>query len=223
MLSPDERRKFERFKSDSAALLYLVAHAVLRQVLEGIEPGLFRDADFTLNAFGKPLVDDTPSGRPLHCNISHAWPLVAVVVTRHAPCGVDIELCDGKGDWRQLLPLVLQPHERDAVLSASDPEWAFICRWTLKEAVVKTLGVGLSWDFAGFSVCPVRGIAIDDAGVAADVALCCHPCSLFGGTLRGALAVGCASGRDRMPPIVFHSLTQSGHPAPPEKEIPCMT
>lgn len=226
VLSQEEKRKLARFRAEDAALLYLIAHAMARLAIRRFEPDLPCHREFPTGALGKPRLDSPPSGRPLHWNLSHSWPLAAVVLTRRAQCGIDVEVSNTIA-WREMAHMVLQPEEQRAVLSATDSELAFIRQWTLKEAAVKTMGLGLYWDPSTFRVCPARGIVTDSKGVGRSLALRSVPCALFGETSRGFLSVGCTAGRHQMPALVFHSFIPHKAPAsvpplmPSGKEISC--
>ncbi len=153
LLAEDEWEKWRRFRFERDRRLYLIAHAMLRQVLAAylaIEPERLQ---LTTNRYGRPeLVRE--SGMPdLRFNLSHARGLAALVLTRTADCGIDVEARRDLGDLEAMAGQVLTAQEREYLwrLPETERNWAFLKFWTLKEAYVKALGKGLSQALDEFS------------------------------------------------------------------------
>ena len=68
--------------------------------------------------------------------------------------GVDIEDFSARSDVDGLIKAVLTPNEQSdlALLQGREKLRKFLTLWTLKEALIKALGVGLSMDMSGFEV-----------------------------------------------------------------------
>lgn len=80
-------------------------------------------------------------------SISHCSKLVACAVGTPARLGLDIESAGRrKTDFARLAESVFHPLELAALSSHTGPslEHFFLARWTLKEALAKALGVGLT-------------------------------------------------------------------------------
>ncbi|MBY5338588.1 4'-phosphopantetheinyl transferase superfamily protein [Rhizobium leguminosarum] len=113
----------------------------------------------------------SPSSAPFRFNLSHADGLVGCVLTQKADCGLDVEQI-GRVDYRHLMPTVLAPEERSALLglAEADRPGRFCEIWTLKEAYLKGRGLGISYpirniSFSGFDgnrLCRVVGDERDD-------------------------------------------------------------
>ncbi len=88
---------------------------------------------------GKPSLTGCPG---VHFNLSHCEGLVACLLTDCA-CGVDAE------PIRQLRPRVADrvcsEAERRAIAESEQPDLLFTRLWTLKEAYVKAIGIGISY------------------------------------------------------------------------------
>jgi 4'-phosphopantetheinyl transferase len=146
-LDPVDRERAARIVHAADRIAFVLAHALLHALLEracGLPRGQHR---FLRNAHGRPQWAAAP-GAP-HFSLSHARGLVAVAL---APAGlrigVDAESGIGRasGLWR-LARRTCAPAEADWVEDAtSDAERQdrFLRLWTLKGALVKASGRGLS-------------------------------------------------------------------------------
>ncbi|MBQ8122200.1 MAG: 4'-phosphopantetheinyl transferase superfamily protein [Ruminococcus sp.] len=125
------------------------AHRLLRQCLRplGID---YREELLARGEHGKPYLPDFPKA---HFSLSHAEGIAACMV-EDRECGID---CEGV---RPLRPGVLRrafsPEEQALVGSAEDRDLMFFRLWTLKEAYIKALGIGLSYPLkeARFHISP---------------------------------------------------------------------
>lgn len=148
VLSQDERARADRFVFPKDRQEYIVARAVLRQLLGDylhLPAGQLR---FHYSQHGKPsLVAEDGGEHPwLRFNLSHAGDWVAYAFTRERDVGIDIEARHCLGDWREMAPLVLNREELNRLDQAIWPQQAdtFLKLWTRKEAYLKGRGVGLS-------------------------------------------------------------------------------
>ena len=155
LLCPEERQRADRFLRPVHRAEYVAAHGLLRRML-----GELLDIDPAALVFatppggGKPFLAE-PSVAGLDINLSHTTGMVACAVAFGGVVGVDVEWRDrrvGIGVIRQ----VLTDDECRWVQSLPDSEQdiGFLRLWTLKEAVAKALGQGLSLSFSSVSVQP---------------------------------------------------------------------
>jgi len=144
LLSDDERARRERIRAQPDRDAYAMAHALLRSTLSELgdrPPGAWR---FTAGPYGKPALAE--AAPPLSFNLSHARGLVACAVAAGADVGLDVETIARATNWRGIASRYFSPAEL-AEIDRADPayqETRFFELWTLKEAFVKALGVGLS-------------------------------------------------------------------------------
>lgn len=150
LLSDEERARRLRFVSPDLGRRFLAARAGLRLLLGRHLERDPRSLSFAANAFGKPrLADD---GR-VHFNLSHSEER-AVLAISDGEVGIDLE-CMRPIEYLDLATRYFHPTEVAAITSAGDVEEqrrAFFRVWTLKEAVVKALGHGLSIPLTSFEV-----------------------------------------------------------------------
>ncbi|XP_048539324.1 4'-phosphopantetheinyl transferase HetI-like [Triticum urartu] len=111
-----------------------------------------RSFEFKYNNFRKPEIlwpSDDIVDLPLHFNISHTTSLIACGIAMDANIGIDIEEKKRK-TTKSIFSLARRfftPSEADYLTDISDSyaqEKEFFKLWTLKEAYVKALGLGLS-------------------------------------------------------------------------------
>jgi 4'-phosphopantetheinyl transferase len=142
VLSEDERRRHQRFRRDDDRRRFLVAHALLRDVLSQyvlVPPAMWQ---FERDRYGKPRLVE-PTGISLEFNLSHTTGLVACAVTSGVAVGVDVE------DRRRAVNVeiardVFSAAEMDELrgLPADERQARFFDFWTLKEAYAKARGLG---------------------------------------------------------------------------------
>ena len=140
-LSDDERERCHRFHFVADRERFLVAHALKRRCLAAL---VKRPADrlaFATTAEGKPVLVDTA----IQFNLSHSGDWAVLALSGNAPVGIDVEFPDR---IQRSLPAELVYHPDDRI--AGEPGSAaerFFTVWTLKEAMAKSLGLGLGLAF----------------------------------------------------------------------------
>ena len=151
LLSDDEKARHRGFVTSDLGRRFLAARAGLRQVLArhaGLDP---RTLAFVANEFGKPRL---AGDRAVHFNLSHSEERAVLAVCDTAEVGIDLEY--GRPvEHADLARRYFHPDETAAILRPRDIEEqrrAFFRTWTLKEAVVKALGCGLSIELDSFAV-----------------------------------------------------------------------
>lgn len=152
MLDETERARAARFAFDEDRKAYVAAHALLRAELSRRAGARPQDWRFAAAPRGKPFLLDPP--RDLRFSLSHARGMVAVAVAEGVEIGVDVESADRRAESMALARRFFAPE--DVALLEAAPEAArrdlFFAVWTLKEAVVKATGQGLSQALDSFYV-----------------------------------------------------------------------
>ena len=148
-------------------LSYAAAHALLRRALGqalAVAPGALL---FARDALGRPRLA-APADRTIDFNLAHSDGLVAVAISRAGRVGVDVE-CGGRdrtalgalyadATLHELRAFGMRDEEiaQISALPELRRESHFLDWWTLREAVAKADGRGLSLPFSE--------IAVDRAG-----------------------------------------------------------
>ncbi|MBY3203454.1 4'-phosphopantetheinyl transferase family protein [Rhizobium laguerreae] len=151
-LSEEERQHSERFQFAEDRRDYVAAHALLRRALSGLLGGRPQDWRFVSGPHGKPeLVHDQA---PYQVSLSHSRGFVACAITRAGPVGIDTEIVDPSVNVEQIAARFFSPRENEllATSTAEARHENFTALWTLKEAVVKALGTGLTIDLSTFTI-----------------------------------------------------------------------
>lgn len=142
LLDGDERVQANSFQQHSDRVRFVCARAGLRRLLGTqlqTKPGRL---SFETDQHGKPLLvgrDSTESR--IHFNVSHSGAHALIAVSDRWPVGVDIERRDININVAELEEQVFSPLERRA---GNASQVTFFDRWTAKEAVLKTLGLGVT-------------------------------------------------------------------------------
>jgi len=154
-LSADEKARSERFRFPEDRERFVVCRAALRSILGarlGISPA---DICFDYGEYGRPTLRETTGHSGLYFNVAHCRGLGCVAVAAGHNVGVDVEAVRRLNDLDLMIRKTLAPSEQRhmAGLPAGDRLRTFFRYWTLKEALLKVIGVGLQW--------PLREIELD--------------------------------------------------------------
>jgi 4'-phosphopantetheinyl transferase len=143
ILDETERRRADRYHRPADQARFIVARHSLR-VLLGADTGKAPQAlRFDSGPHGKPTLADYPQ---LAFNVSHSGDHALIAISRERHVGIDIERLDMAFDWQQLAEVVCTGDERRAIMRLPEPQRApaFFRCWTAKEALLKTLGLGIT-------------------------------------------------------------------------------
>ena len=143
LLSDDERQHLNGYRIREAAERYIVTRALVRSVLSerlGIPAPAIR---VSRTDTGKPIVTEG-----VHFNVSHSGDLVLLAVSDDQPVGVDVERKRTVLKVNALTQRWLSDLERTSLARLRelgiDESDSFLRIWSLKEAQLKALGVGIS-------------------------------------------------------------------------------
>jgi 4'-phosphopantetheinyl transferase len=159
LLTPDERQRCERFAFERDRRQFLAGRSLLRIVLSKyttIPPHLWR---FRVNDYGKPSIESPAAGTDLWFSVTHTSNVAAVAVAVGFQVGVDAEWVSRSADWKTVAENYFAPEEWGYLRSLPDAEQrtGFFQIWTLKEALLKALGQGLSIPLNAFRFAFPRG------------------------------------------------------------------
>lgn len=144
-LSADERERASRFTHEMHRRRYTVGRANLRQLLAqclDVDPA---SIEFEYGPHGKPFVK-TRVGGPLHFNVSHSDSVALYALSFEREVGCDIERLRPLEELPSIVSRWFAPAECERILGGdpAERETQFFRYWTLKEAVLKGLGTGLT-------------------------------------------------------------------------------
>lgn len=152
LLSPDERRRADRYRFPVHARRFVAGRASLRRIL-----GAYLETDpggivFAYGPDGKPRLAE-PEAR-LRFNVAHSADVALVAVAERREVGVDLERVRRGIPHRRLAKRFFSPPEVAALEAFATPfhEAAFFATWARKEAYVKARGEGLARWLRHFAV-----------------------------------------------------------------------
>lgn len=160
-LTGAERTRCDRFLQPHDQLAYAAAHALLRWALATHGGVPWAQQRIVTDVHGRPALAtgaqaSATDGVGMHFSLSHARGLVAVALAPGPRVGVDVEnVAARRTDVASLADAALAPPERAWVDAAADDTVRrdrFFRLWTLKEALLKAVGLGLAL--------PLRSIAL---------------------------------------------------------------
>lgn len=153
-LDPEERTRWKRFLYAAPRRRYALCRAALRALLCGALDTGNGQLSFTFAEHGKPRAQVIGRPAAISFNVSHSGNHGLVALAPRGRVGVDVEERSARYDIDGLSETVCGPRERADLAAArgDDRLRLFYSLWTLKEALVKATGRGLSCDVARFEI-----------------------------------------------------------------------
>lgn len=143
-----EWNRWHRFVDSRPQREFTLCRAALRAFLCRRLGCLNEELAFEVSEFGKPfaLVQDRPV--PVTFNVSHSGSHGLIAVAKEGRIGVDLEERCARRDLDGYIQTLFAPSERAELEAARGPRRIdlFYRLWTMKEALVKADGMGLSLD-----------------------------------------------------------------------------
>ncbi len=145
LLSEDERGRADAFHFEDDRRRFMMARAVLRELLGNylhIAPGAVR---FAWDAYGKPRLAHPAGLRGLHFNVAHSHRLALYALALDRAVGVDVEHVRAAFPYEDIAAQFFSSDENAALrtLPAGRRSERFFLYWTCKEAYLKAIGTGL--------------------------------------------------------------------------------
>ena len=154
LLDGEERSRWQRFQSPVAQRRYGLCRAALRAVLCGRIGCPNESLAFEAAKHGKPfaLVDGRPAS--ISFNVSHSGSHGLIAVAPEGRLGVDVEERAPRRNLDNLIEGVFSPNEKAELesLEGCQQLHVFFRFWTIKEALVKAHGKGLSLKVAELEI-----------------------------------------------------------------------
>lgn len=145
LLNEEESERAGRFYFAEPRRRFVLCRAALRSLICERLGCDNSDLDFYPTAYGKPiaLVEDVPAD--VNFSVSHSGSHGLIAIAGKALVGVDVEDRNARFPLDQLMDAVPSPRERQelAALDSGARKRSFLDLWTLKEALIKAVGLGL--------------------------------------------------------------------------------
>lgn len=156
ILSEEENKKVDRYRSDKAKHTALITRSFIRLLLSKYEKSAPHQWKFSISDLGKPEVSN--ANLPLRFNLSHNDELIICAICLEKNIGCDIENLSRKVSVNAIADRFFSPDE-SLRIKASPAK--FFEYWTLKEAFVKATGLGISQGLDTFSFQINRANVVD--------------------------------------------------------------
>ena len=139
LLSEQRRQQVLKYKYELGRKTCAAAYLLLCEGLRK-EYGITDLPVFGYGEHGKPFLEGLPD---IHFNISHCRETVVCAIARR-PVGIDVESIHSFRE--SLVAYTMNEKEVEQIKQAERPDVEFIRLWTMKEAVLKLTGEGISRD-----------------------------------------------------------------------------
>lgn len=153
-LNEEEQMRRRQYPLPGPRRRFALCRAALRAILCRQLGCSNERLSFGSSDHGKPfaLVDEEPAA--VSFNLSHSGKHGLIALAPHGRLGVDVEECVPRRDFDELSEAVFGPHEQSALarVHGRDRVQLFFRLWTIKEALVKALGLGFTLDVSQFEV-----------------------------------------------------------------------
>ena len=155
-LSEEERRRAMRFHFARDRHVYVAGHALMRDMLSRATGRAPHTWQFAKGPHGKPEAISAPGEPRLRINLSHTRGLAAVALTLDADIGVDVEWVARDTSYMDLARRYFAEAEQRHLANTPPDQQrgVFFAFWTLKEAYIKAIGLGLAMPLADFAFDP---------------------------------------------------------------------
>lgn len=143
LLSKDEKDKSRKFRFKKDKHEYVISRGFLRIVLSSYTDLFPEILNISYGPFGKPYL--TEEYAKLKFNLSHSYGITMIAVNKDNEVGIDIEKVKNLEDQFGLAKKYYTENEIKLLNSESQFQTnVFYKIWTRKEAIIKTVGKGLS-------------------------------------------------------------------------------
>ncbi|PKN89222.1 MAG: hypothetical protein CVU51_01225 [Deltaproteobacteria bacterium HGW-Deltaproteobacteria-1] len=146
-LPETEAKKAGRFRFETHRNRYIKGHFMLRSLIGMYLDIDFYDQEFHANRYGKPAMQTFHENNSIHFNISNSENIYVCAFREKGEIGIDIERIHDLPDMDQIVERFFSFDEKKVFRSLQEQnrKHTFFRYWTRKEALLKAMGVGLSF------------------------------------------------------------------------------
>ena len=150
-LSPDEQARLNQYRRAADRDRFLCSRGGLRYLLASYLQQPPARLQLRYGAQGRPAL--ASASVPLHFNVAHSGDWVIWAFSRCRWIVVDVEVLQPRQRLRSLIQKCLTPKEQAAIAQEPTTQLAqFLSMWTVKEAHLKAVGLGLSYPLQNVQV-----------------------------------------------------------------------
>jgi len=135
MVSAKRLEKASKYKNESDRVRSIAVEYLLNKLILQNNPEAAVPVELSYDEHGKPHTEG------LEISLSHSGDYVAAIIS-DLPCGIDIERHSKRRDYEKIAKRICTEEELSHISSMKD----FYSYWTLKESLLKAVGLGLAFD-----------------------------------------------------------------------------
>lgn len=157
ILSPEEQERTKRFLCKKDRIRYQSAHLFLREVLSRyiyIPP---EDIQFVSGLNGKPFLKDGQFPHSVYFNLSYRKNCALLGISNTGHLGIDIEKISDIDHIPTFAVNYFSFEEQQRIFGKekkAEQLASLFTFWTMKEALIKSLGMGFSVPLTEYNLCP---------------------------------------------------------------------
>jgi 4'-phosphopantetheinyl transferase len=147
LLSQDEQLRAQHFRIDAPRKQFIATRGALRVLLSKYIERSPAEIAFITSAAGKPrLKANANASQPITFNVAHSADMALVAIAVSAEVGVDVEHLRRIEHVERLAHRYFHADEAEQIAALQSPEQErkFLEYWTAKEAVLKSIGSGIT-------------------------------------------------------------------------------
>ena len=148
LLTQDEQARAREFYFIKDRNRYVIARAILRKLIASYINIAPKDILFSYAKYGKPYLATENNIHGIEFNLAHSKECIIYGFTKNIEVGVDIEFINKDFAIEDIVKYYCSEEEQHKlqILSGHQKCCYFYKLWVIKEALVKAMGVGLSYD-----------------------------------------------------------------------------
>ncbi len=142
----NELIRSKNFKFQNHQNFFILTRGILRIILSKYLDITPQEIIFNYSEKGKPYIETSLNQNEIQFNLSHSENLVLYAITKQSQIGIDIEKIRDNCNVTSLAKRFFTPNEYQIIKELNDQKkyQIFFQTWTLKEAYLKAIGLGLS-------------------------------------------------------------------------------
>jgi len=145
VLSPEEVVRAKRFIIPEKRKQFIAAHILLHMILSAYMQNSAQDIRLDYQPGGKPILWHTLASENIQFSLTHSNQWMLAAISRRIPLGIDLEHLELIKEKKWILENLFAEDDRERYqhLSPHEQDETLIRVWTLKEAVLKSVGLGI--------------------------------------------------------------------------------
>lgn len=153
-LDKEEQQRWKKYRYERPRREFVLCRAALRAGLCSRLACSNSQLKFGFSSYGKPFALVDGKTAPIEFNVSHGGRHGLIACAEKGRLGVDVEERNTRADLNQLSEAVFGPDEQAefALTSGKERLHMFYTLWTLKESIIKALGLGFAQDPSEFQI-----------------------------------------------------------------------